>query len=49
MCDSSKGLMISMNISYTGKKCSAFLKKETKLTVFLVKEKTCTIILKQCN
>lgn len=47
MCDSSKGLI--MNISYTGKKCSAFLKKETKLTVFLIKEKTCTKVLKQCT
>lgn len=37
MRDSTKGLIIPMDVLHAGKKCSAFLKKEVKLPAFLVK------------
>ena len=48
MCNSSKGLIISMNVLYTGKKCSMFFFfMRLNYLYFLVKEKMCGKVSKE--
>jgi len=49
VCNSSKGLIISMNILYIGKKCSAFFFFLMRLNYlyFLIKEKMCGKVSKE--